>query len=100
LKFWRAKEIFQFNRIDRHKDIWYVAITNLKELQNRNKLKHKLAALILQYFTDSLDKKTKVKRFEQEFSLIDLKNSIAFDGALKQVEKVLLFYILCSYEFT
>jgi ATP-dependent DNA helicase RecQ len=91
LKFWRAKEIFQFNRIDRHKDVWYVTITNLQYLQNKNKLKHKLAALILHYFTDSLDKKTKVKKFEQEFSLIDLKNSIAFEGALKEVEKVLLY---------
>lgn len=91
LKFWRAKEIFQFNRLDRHKDIWYVAITNLQALQENNKLKHKLAVLILHYFADFLDKKTKVKKFEQEFSLIDLKNSIDFEGSSKQLERVLLY---------
>lgn len=91
LKFWRAKEIFQFNRVDRHKDVWFIAITNLQALQNENKQKHSLAALILNYFTDSIDKKTKVKKFEQEFSLVDLKNSIGFEGALKRLERVLVY---------
>lgn len=91
LKFWRKKEVFQFNRIDRHRDVWFMAITNLQALQNENKQKHALAILIIEYFTADLDKKTTVKKFEQEFSLIDLKHKIGFEGPLKRVEQVLLY---------
>ena len=91
LKFWSDKEIFSFHRVDRHKDVWHISISNLQELQKKNRLKHTLAAKIIKHFTDSLDKKTKVKKFEVEFSLIDLKNHLAFEGSLRQVEKVLLY---------
>jgi ATP-dependent DNA helicase RecQ len=91
LKVWRAKEVFQFNRINRNKDIWRFGISDLEALQSFNKEKHSLARRIIDYFTEDLDKKTTVKKFEVEFSIIQLKKDIGYEGSTKTLEKTLLY---------
>jgi ATP-dependent DNA helicase RecQ len=91
LKVWRAKEVFQFNRINRSKDIWRFGISNLEALQSFNKEKHSLSRKIIDYFTKDLDKKTTVKKFEIEFSIMQLKKDIAYEGSTKTLEKTLLY---------
>lgn len=91
LRYWSAKEVFQFNRVNRHKDKWYFAISNSDELIKVNKMKHSLAKQTIDYFTQTLDKKTTVKKFSVEFSLTELKEAIKFKGNRKSLEKVLLY---------
>jgi len=91
LKFWRYKEVFQFYRVNRSKDVWAVNISDIKLLQENNKEKHHLSKRIIDYFLKDVDKSTSVKKFDIEFSIFELKKAVEFDGATKTLEKVLLY---------